>query len=231
MTDQTSTECPILSTHDKYHEARYFFSRLLRSYHQPREFQYNLNAFIQALRNITFMMQSEEKTPEGFEEWYEQKQREMRANELLRRFVLARNIIVKRSSLTAKSKAASGLFRGRSLKLAIVHDLPPFEDTKEALDMAKKLLVGFMVRSDHGDIGEQLGVERTWVVDELGDEEVIGLCLYALNYFGTLVAELHRMHGLTEEEHEEIKVDMSEIQVLLETDLDPTLAKKWGWED
>src|SRR4051794_9422817 len=103
-------DCPIPSTHDKYNEAQYFFGGILKNYHHAYQFQFNLNAFIQAIRNITWMLQSEDGKPEGFDSWYAAKQADMRGNEVLKRFVNARNVVVKRSSLTAKSKARSGLF-------------------------------------------------------------------------------------------------------------------------
>jgi len=53
-------------------------------------------------------------------------------------------------------------------------------------------------------------------------------CLEALNYMGDLVAEAHRLYGGSEQ-HEPITVDMLPVQVLLETDIDPTLPEKWGW--
>ena len=111
MQPHDGTSCPVPSAHDKYNEAQYFFAKLLEHYHHPEEFQFNLNAFIQAIRNITFMLQAEENEFEGFDDWYAKKQEAMRGNEGLRRFVEARNIIVKRSSLVARSKALSGLFR------------------------------------------------------------------------------------------------------------------------
>jgi hypothetical protein len=209
-------DCPIPSTHDKLNEAQYFFDGLLKNYHRPYEFQFNLNAFIQAIRNITFMLQSEEQKPDVFDNWYAKKQEDMKTNETLRRFVNARNVVVKRSSLTAKSKARSGMFRGRRLKLVFMHDLPVLMDTYEALEKEKQLTIGLLLDEEHLSIGEQVGVERTWIVTELGDGEAATTCLEALNYMGQLVAEAHALFGL-HEKHTPIVVDMPEVQVLLET--------------
>ena len=228
MPPHDASSCPVPSTHDKYNEARYFFAKLLEHYHRPEEFQFNLNAFIQAIRNITFMLQSEENKPEGFDEWYAKKQAAMRADAALRRFVEARNIIVKRSSPSAMSAARSGLFRGRKLKLAVAHELPPFMDTLEALENAKAFAYALFLDEEHSAIGEQAGVERVWVVTELGGDEAALTCLRALNYMGELVAEAHRLCGGSDR-HEPITVDMRQVQVLLETDVDPTLLEKWGW--
>jgi hypothetical protein len=224
---QTGRDCPIPSTHDKLNEAQHFFDQILRNYHRPWEFQFSLNAFVQAVRNITWMLQSEEHKPAGFDEWYEQQQAAMKASALLRRFVEARNIIVKRSSLTSKSSARVGLFRGRAMKLAIIRDLPPFVDTYKVL--ANAAADGMqLVDKEHTAIGEQIGVERTWIVDELGDGEAATHCLEALNFMGELVASAHRLVGVNDE-HTEIRVDMRSVQVLLESDVDPRLIEKWGW--
>ena len=172
--------CSLPSTHDKYNEAQYFFGKLVALYHRPDEFKFNLNAFIQAIRNITFMLQSEERKPEGFAQWYAKKQEEMRADDLLRRFVEARNIIVKRSSLVAMSTARSGLFRGRMLKLAAEHEVPPFTDTVEVLERAKNFALRLFLDEEHSAIGEQAGVERTWVVSEISQGEVTTDGLFSL---------------------------------------------------
>jgi len=220
--------CPLPSTHEKCNEAEYFFAKLLEHYHAPDEFRFNLNAFIQAIRNITFMLQSEENKPVGFDDWYAKKQDEMRGNDILRRFVEARNIVVKRSSLAAHSTARSGLFRRRKLKLAFGHELSPMMSTIEALDFAKKFTYGMFLDEDHSAIGEQTGVERTWIVSDLGGSEVVATCLQALNYMGELLAEAHRLCGETAR-YEPVSIDMQRVQVLLEADVDPSLPEKWGW--
>ena len=90
MVDIPDDDCPIPSTHDKYFEAEYFLTRMIKNYHNPFPFQFNLNAFIQALRNVSFMLQSEENKFTGFDEWYQRTRETMRANPLLKRFVEAR---------------------------------------------------------------------------------------------------------------------------------------------
>jgi hypothetical protein len=220
--------CPIPATHHKYQEAEYFLFKMLEHYHDPLEFQFNLNAFIQAFRNITFMLQSEPEKPDGFDAWYEGKSAEMRAIGLLRNFVEARNIVVKQSSLKSKSRAQSGLFRGYRMKLAIQHDIPVFLPTIEALEQAKKFAIGFLLDEEHSAIGEQIGVERTWIVEEIGDSEVASLCLEVLNYMGHLIAEVHSLAGI-DAKHDIISIPMEKVQILLETDVDPSLPEKWGW--
>ncbi|MBI5938236.1 MAG: hypothetical protein HY850_10350 [Betaproteobacteria bacterium] len=222
-------ECPIPDTHQKLKEATYFLGKCAEHYHVPSEFLFNLNAFIQALRNITFILQSEPNRPEAFDLWYEKKQEEMRQIDLLRRFVQARNIVVKQSSLKAKSTARSGVFRGRRFKLGMLHDVPLFAPSAWLLERLQAN-VGFFLDEARSQPWEQFGVERVWIVEEIGDTEVLRLCGQALNAIGVLVEEAHRLFGAGVE-GAEVELDMLRTQTFLETDNDPSLIIKWGWSD
>lgn len=217
----------IPSTLHKLDEANYFLARMFENYHSPFEFQFNLNAFIQAIRNVTFMLQSEEDKPAGFAAWYEETQKELRGNQQLRKFVAARNIIVKQSSLTHKSHVWSGLFRGRKLKLAIQQEIHPLTETTAIFDETKGFGMIFL-DEEHSAIGEQLGIERTWIVQELGDSEVCTVCLEAFNEMAKVVSGALSLFG-QDIDLQAPKIDMKIIQVILETDLDPSLIDKWGW--
>ncbi len=227
MNDQG--ESPIPDTHQKFKEATYFLGKCAELYHVPLEFQFNLNAFIQALRNTTFMLQSEPNKPDGFEAWYASKQVDMKRSDLLRRFVQARNIVVKQSSLKARSTAWSGLFRGRRFKLGMQHPVPLLTPSAWVLERLKAN-VGFFLDEEHSQPWEQFGVHRTWVVPELGESEVLTLCLQALNCIGAVVGEAHRFFG-ADTENTEMELDVVRTQVLLETDVDPSLVVKWRWND
>lgn len=221
--------CPIPSTHGKCAEARYFLIQCLLNYHAPQPFLHNLNAFIQAFRNITFMLQSEERRPSTFEQWYETRRTEMRGLPTLCRLVDARNIVVKQSALTAKSTVALGLFRGRRMKLSMQTDIKPFTATEKMLQLTAKFVGDVFLGGKHSVVGEQAGVERVWVVEELGEGEVVGKCIDALNYMLALVEDAHRLLGTTSGLELFGIADMREFSVLLESDVDPTLPAKWGW--
>jgi len=222
-------ECPIPDTHQKFKEAAYFLGRCAELYHVPSEFQFNLNAFIQSLRNITFMLQSEPNRTESFASWYESKQEEMKKNNLLRRFVQARNIVVKQCSLKARSYARSGVFEGRQIKLGMQHPVPLFTPSAWILERLK-VNVGFFLDEARSQPWEQFGVHRTWIVEEIGDSEVLGLCLRSLNSIGAVIGEAHRLFG-ADVDGVELEMDMLRTQTYLETDIDPSLIAKWGWND
>lgn len=55
------SKCPIPATHDRLFEIHHWWHEMARWYHEPEPFRYRLGAFIQAARNVTFMLQTEKK--------------------------------------------------------------------------------------------------------------------------------------------------------------------------
>jgi hypothetical protein len=219
---------PIPSTVDKLWEAWYFILCMVENYHDPHAFRYNLNAFIQALRNITFMLQSEDPKPPGFKAWYEARRKEMASNAQLKRFVEARNLVVKQQMLAAKSTLRIGIFRGRRFKLGVGGEVDHFRDSRELLRAAQGFYTGFMIDEEHSALDEQLGVYREWKVPVLGDGEVVLHCEAALRAMARLIEDAHTLWGTTFDASFELP-DVARHQVLLETDVAPDLASKWGW--
>lgn len=99
---------------------------MINNYHDADGFRFNMNAFIQALRNITFALQSEKRNIPNFDTWYEEKQSWMKESALLKNFVEGRNIVVKRGNLAIKSEAEIGLFRYRKHKLGMMMPVNSF---------------------------------------------------------------------------------------------------------
>lgn len=221
--------CPIVNTHDKFEEAHYFFHMMIFNYHYSDVFRYNLNAFLQSLRSVTFVLQNEKDKIPNFNEWYELEREKMKENILLKNFVEGRNIVVHSGMLKAKSKASIGLFRGRKEKLCLHSDIDPFSNSKKLLESALNQFTGFIIDEEHSAINEQLGIRRKWIIEELGDSEVVELCYKAWENIGDVVKDAHNKLGFEFEIPEDCKNELSKHQVLLETDLDPSLIEKWNW--
>lgn len=212
-------------------------------YHEPEPFRWNLNAFLQALRSVTFMLQSELKQQPGFDKWYQHWQELMQQDDLLKKFNEGRATVVHRGMLQHKSNVEAGIFRGTVMKFAfhfpidinissqVILEALIKGDTNvfPTFDMFKDLL-----DETHPAIGEQLGVRRTWIVEDLGskDEDVLLLCDHAWARISQIVSAAHNFAGAEfpaiDEQNE--KHDIARIKILLETDLDPLLPQKWGWE-
>lgn len=71
---------------DKLKEALYFLLQMRRSYVDRNEFVYNLNAFINSSRNVTFVLQKEFSYNPHLKAWYLKKQEEIREDKLFKFF-------------------------------------------------------------------------------------------------------------------------------------------------
>ena len=225
--------CPLHDAHDKLEEAYYFLLMMAFSYHKPNDFRFNLDAFLQALRSVTFMLQKDKSKITDFDDWYTLKRKEMEVNPYLKNVSDARTIIVHQRSLKAKSKIDVGLYRRRRQKLCIsFNDLDPFLESelifsKMVPQFAK---IGF-IDEEHSALGEQLGIRREWHSEELGDKEVLLTCYEAYISMCDIMIEAHSFFDLQLVPQSLPEDLLEKTYVLLESDLDPSLPKKWGWCD
>jgi hypothetical protein len=80
----------LLLVEERLFEAHYFIDQM-ESAGIGLEVGYNLNAFLSASRAVTFLLQKEMSRVSGFEEWWTDRQCEMRADPAMRFFVELRN--------------------------------------------------------------------------------------------------------------------------------------------
>ena len=80
---------------DTLDEAEYFYIQMEAKLKNPKELRYNLNAFISRARAVTWVLKKQFSGNQKFSEWYALEEKIMRADELMKFFVKARNISLK----------------------------------------------------------------------------------------------------------------------------------------
>ncbi|MDI1494696.1 MAG: hypothetical protein K8823_2 [Cenarchaeum symbiont of Oopsacas minuta] len=85
-------KCSIPSSHEQFIHTHYDISQMLTNYHKPDIFRYNFNAFLQSLRNVTFLLQNELKHKEGFDAWYEHQREFMKQDNFLKKILIPQSI-------------------------------------------------------------------------------------------------------------------------------------------
>ena len=130
-------------TRGKLSEAEYFLERMRESQSDRDVFRYNLSAFLAASRSVTLFAQKEFKRSPGFEEWYEQKQAEMRQDPAMGHFLDARNIMLHRQHVATRSHIQIGLAAqvGVTATLGMVvirsdgtREPPPVQETNQTAE-------------------------------------------------------------------------------------------------
>jgi len=80
-------------------DAQETWKETMDAYYDPDTFRRKINSCLQELRNVTFILQSNKKEIEGFEEWYKPWQDKMRNNKSLQWSLHSRNTVVKQRDL------------------------------------------------------------------------------------------------------------------------------------
>jgi len=140
------------------------------SYFDPWKFRLEINALIQALRSVTFILQKHKDEIPQFDEWYGVWQERMRANKQLRWLVEARNKIVKQGDLNLFSM----------LRVSIVGSYLDSEVPYREYMLSPKLDNNSIIKdARNSGVPEEvlknsfLKIERRWVEKEEPETELL----------------------------------------------------------
>lgn len=171
-------------------EALTHWHRAAKAYAKPEEFRIDINACIQSLRNVTFVLQKQKANIHNFQEWYGQWQEALKKDVLMRWCVDARNTIVKQGDLKTKSIAKASLVASYLDAPINEFTVSPFTPTEIiADDIANKALSDELSKSGY------LRVERQWVAENLTDVELLEALGHAFIILAKLVNDVIKQKG------------------------------------
>ena len=183
----TPNICPLETVHRRLDDAWDLLKELQDAYFDPERFRARLNDVIQALRNITFVLQSHSDAISSFDVWYEQWRAAMIADPILRWAHNARTQVVHRGDLETSSKAritvVDSYFRPRSRDLEVAPWITP---ELIARAVADKLNVSASEREI-----TTVRVERRWVETTLPTHELLDALHYVFACIATVVEDAH----------------------------------------
>jgi hypothetical protein len=205
-----SESCFLASVHSRLDEAHTFWHGCLVGYQEPAQFRANLNAAIQALRNVTFALQKVKHQIPDFDSWYPQEQALMAADPILRWVVNSRNRIVKEGDLETHSRLRGAIIADYFTAADVLGDdlTDPLtairEKGGEVIEASPSRTLGevveaFIERAPKKMVQESvIAVERRWVDEALPDVELLHAMAHAFGFLDELVARTHNAAGLEE---------------------------------
>lgn len=201
-------DCPAPKAHARLADCHTFWHRAFDEYHNPHGFRRELNVLLQALRNVTWVLQAEKSQINGFDEWYTTQQQSLRADRILRWVVEARNKIVKQGDLDACSVSTAEVkyahadyeieltngefaswFDSRAGDAQVRLSPPP------SVTMAKQRRVLMDRLPDRVIKDGFIEFKRRWVDQSLPDIEILSACAHAFGRMAELLADLHKREG------------------------------------
>ncbi|MCM3392572.1 hypothetical protein [Cytobacillus oceanisediminis] len=180
--------CPIPNTHKRLLEIHRLWHQCLENYFDPEGFRTNLNATIQALRNLTFALQNEKNAIPDFEEWYSIWQDKMRNDEVLSWLNNARVKIVHQKDLETKSIAKviiKNYLDVAQLELELPPSFPSEVIGSQCVSILSEKFPEQAIKECYAVI------ERRWTEAKLPSWELLDALAYGFVFLSQLVNEAH----------------------------------------
>jgi uncharacterized protein YchJ len=186
------TDCPIPMTHRRLAAAHLLWHQALEHYHDSDPFLANLNSTIEALRNVTFVLQKEQAVPD-FAAWYGKWQAALKENAAAKWLQGARTKVVHQGELESQSTAEVRLVTWQDHTLASV--VVPAE-TPSALILQGLPLLSLVEKSGArpGDVEDAaIAVERRWSAEGLDGREILETLAEVYGLLSDMVLEAHTL--------------------------------------
>ncbi|WP_155976921.1 hypothetical protein [Nocardia sp. 348MFTsu5.1] len=208
-----SDGCPLRAAEGRLREAHRSWHGCASSYQQPEDFRGSLNTAIQALRNVTFLIQKVKSQLPGFDSWYANEQAAMKADPLLKWSLGARNYIVKEGDLDTQSILHVSLVCSYENEAASVSDeqhvwgsKPNSVNTSNAMDFTR-VPVGLSLDEIFDEFARfelplsvrqdaTVTVERRWVDENNPDYELLSALAYVFGAMNSLLTRAHELLGM-----------------------------------
>ena len=184
-------KCNIAQSHRRLNEAHRLWHQSYENYFDPEGFRTNINATIQALRNITFALQNEKANIAQFGEWYSKWINVLSTDKIMKWLSDTRTEIVHKKDLEMNSYALVSVFNYQVI-LKSKMQAPIF--------ISNSMLVDFLLKEkviDKNMLQANLccEIERKWRVKEF-DEDILYLLSYAIGLLYKIVVEAHVNSGI-----------------------------------
>jgi hypothetical protein len=183
--------CPFPDVHARLDDAHYLWHEAQINYFSPPRFRTNLNALIQTLRTITWLIQKNKGRIRDFNDWYSLWQKRMKDDDVLRWLVHARNKIEKQGDLEKHSILRISLVASHTNELFYdMIDTPSLKTT----DILRQIDVEAIPEEliEHA----LLRLERRWVAADLPAHELLNALAHVYGFLSDLVDDAHSQAGL-----------------------------------
>ena len=179
--------CPLLATEQRLSDCLSLWLETKNNYFAPNSFRLSLNNCIQTERNVTWVLQKAKSRFNNFDSWYENWQKKMQEDNILKWLAKARNVVVKEGDLSTLSKLRIAVVETWFASPYLEMDIPPLTDTEDfAKILAKKI-------PDNLDLKVGLlRVERLWIDEQLKECELLEALSRVYIFLSDLVLDAHK---------------------------------------
>ncbi len=193
MTSDSTTGCPIEPVHRRLADAHELWHRASRDYFEPRAFRISVNACIETLRTVTFILQKNRSTIPNFEGWYSKWQTILAGDKLCSWAKDARNHVEKRGDLETLSTMRVALIDSHFDRPFLEFEVDPMTTTEDVATIVRAKTFPEGVRRDGA-----LRIERRWVATTLPTHELLEALTHVYSILERMLRDAHRQLGIYE---------------------------------
>lgn len=157
----------------------------------PDGFRLSLNALIQALRNVTWLLQKQKGNLPEFSKWYTEWQEHNKNINEMKWLIKARNRIVKEADLELYSKARARISFDWANEQDRTFAMPPHFRTRDII----RAIVEKTPKALSAGI---LTVERMWIDEHFPEKELLDLTSFIYSRTASLIKTAHGSKGVNE---------------------------------
>ncbi|OHB14757.1 MAG: hypothetical protein A2431_00275 [Candidatus Zambryskibacteria bacterium RIFOXYC1_FULL_39_10] len=179
---------PLDAAYNRLDEAHRAWHSALSGYHRIDDFRAGINGAIQALRNLTFVLQKQKDNLANFDVWYSGWRQKMQDNQLLKELVEARNIIVKQDDLKLHS-VAKARTRGWVDFERVAFTFDPFADSLEVATGFYNTYAKYLPVPEELKKRLIFEFERKWVYEKLPDYELLDAIAQSYHFFHEMLLD------------------------------------------
>jgi len=179
-------EYPTLAAFKRLADAHTHWLQALESYFEPERFRLQLNACIQCMRSVTFLLQKNKAEISDFDSWYTVWQGKMKADPLMKWSVDARNRIVKQGDLKLHS-----MLRVSVVGSYLESEVPYVQYTAAAKLETKQIFRDVLKLKIPRSVLKHayLQLERRWVENDLPDHELLTALAHCWEFLAKLLVD------------------------------------------
>ena len=183
--------CPFPDVHNRLEDAHYLWHEAQCNYFSPPRFRTHLNALIQSLRTVTWLIQKNKAVIPEFDNWYSEWKERMKSDPVLRWLVEARNRIEHQGDLERHSVLRVSVVASHAGEKHLDFVESPSRKTS---DIIKRLNFSRIPQ----ELMKEgfLKLERRWVAANLPGYEILDALAYTYGVLADLVDDAHAQVGL-----------------------------------
>ncbi|WP_455924264.1 hypothetical protein [Pseudomonas putida] len=181
-------KCPLSPVDRRLEDAHRHWHEAEKGYFDPDTFRRAIQATIQTLRTVTFILQSNKRLFSSFDTWYESWRTKFRSDPLMRWMVDARNKIEKQGDLETHS------FIRAEILASYYENGPSVEIEAHLFQSPEELLKNIPTQElrDHVFKDGILRIQRKWVENTLPNYELLEAVAVAYGKISEMVADAHK---------------------------------------